>query len=82
MPELHRQGLELVVDLLDAADHLAAIPEEDVRRLLRDTADVLADLLKRDVPPPHAAIPDVAVPERKKTPPARRPAGRLNIEFG
>lgn len=61
MPELHKHGLELVVDLLDAADHLEAMPPEDVRRLLRDTADTLADLLKRDIAPPCAEIPNVAI---------------------
>lgn len=61
MPELHKHGLELVVDLLDAADHLEMMPQEEVRRLLRDTADVLADLLRRDIPPPRAEIPNVAV---------------------
>ncbi len=61
MPELHKHGLELVVDLLDAADHFDEMPPEDVRRLLRDAADCLGDLLKRDKPPPLAEIPNAAI---------------------
>jgi|EndMetStandDraft_4_1072995.scaffolds.fasta_scaffold881375_2 hypothetical protein len=50
MPELHRRGVELVVDLLDAADHIETWTHEEIRDLLRETAGVLGDLLKRDRP--------------------------------
>jgi hypothetical protein len=50
MPELHRRGVELVVDLLDAADQVDCMRQEELRSLLRETAQVLGDLLKRDIP--------------------------------
>ena len=50
MPELHRRGVELLVDLLDAADQVASMDQEELRSLLRETAKVLGDLLKRDIP--------------------------------
>ena len=51
MPELHARGVELVVELLDAADHVHNIKPNDLAALLRETAGVLGDLLKRDIPP-------------------------------
>ena len=50
MPQLHRHGVELVVDLLDAADHVEKLSTEDIRALLREAAVVLGDLLKRNKP--------------------------------
>jgi len=50
MAQLHARGLELVVDLLDAADQLEKMRHEEVRSLLRETAFLLGDLLKRDIP--------------------------------
>jgi hypothetical protein len=54
MPELHARGVELVVELLDAADHVHNIKPNDLAVLLRETAGVLGDLLKRDIPPSRA----------------------------
>jgi hypothetical protein len=53
MPELHARGVELVVELLDAADHVHNLNPNDLAALLRETAAVLGDLLKRDIPPPR-----------------------------
>jgi len=50
MPELHARGVILVVELLEAADHVARYKPEDVSALLRETAEVLGELLKRDIP--------------------------------
>jgi hypothetical protein len=50
MPELHARGVELVVDMLDAADHIDRMDTKDIAALLREAAAVLGDLLKRDVP--------------------------------
>ena len=50
MPELHARGVVLVIELLDAADHLDRYKKDEVVALLRETADVLSDLLKRDIP--------------------------------
>ena len=57
MPELHAQGVELVVNLLDAADHVDNMDRDEIRRLLRDAADVLGDLLRRDKPEGHSTAP-------------------------
>ena len=51
MTKLHMRGVELVVELLDAADRVNTMPPEEVRALLKETATVLGDLLSRDVPP-------------------------------
>jgi hypothetical protein len=62
MPELHAHGVELVVNLLDAADHLDNMAQEDIRWQLREAAVVLGDLLKRDKPerlPSDGALPDI-----------------------
>jgi hypothetical protein len=50
MPRLHAHGVELVVNLLDAADHVDNLTRDEIRDLLRDAAHVLSDLLKRDRP--------------------------------
>jgi hypothetical protein len=55
MPELHARGVELVIELLDAADHIHNLKPDDVATLLRETATVLGDLLKRDIPPARTA---------------------------
>jgi len=57
MAQLHARGVELVVDLLDAADHLEGLTPEDIRSLLRETASALADLLERDVPKERRSTP-------------------------
>jgi hypothetical protein len=51
MPVFHARGIELVVELLDAAEHIDRIPSAEVKALLEETAMILGELLKRDVPP-------------------------------
>lgn len=46
---LHLKGSQLVVDLLDAADHLDHIRREEHQALLRRAADTVAALLKQDI---------------------------------
>ena len=48
--KLHLRGVELVTDLLDAADHVERMRPEELKALLKETAHVLADLLARDAP--------------------------------
>ena len=55
MPELHARGVELVVELLDAADDVQNLKPDELAALLRETAAVLSDLLRRDIPPRRAA---------------------------
>ena len=52
MPELHARAVELVVELLDAADQFDRLKPEEVKALLLDSANVLGELLKRDIPAP------------------------------
>jgi hypothetical protein len=65
MPALHARGTELLVELLDAADQLDHMSREETRRLLLETAEVLGDLLKRDIPPPRPVVPYVAAQTSK-----------------
>lgn len=52
--QLHSRGVELVVELQDAADRADHLRPEEIRQLLLETATVLGELLKRDVPPERA----------------------------
>ena len=61
MPELHAQGVELVVNLLDAADHVDNMSHDEIRRLLRDAADALGGLLRRDQPATHSTDDPVPI---------------------
>lgn len=47
---LHQRGLELVVELLEAAEQLDRIGPLEHRALLQEAAQVMGDLLARDVP--------------------------------
>lgn len=48
--QLHSRGVELMVELQDAADRADQLSPEEIRQLLLETATVLGDLLKRDIP--------------------------------
>lgn len=48
--ELHQRGVDLLVTVMDAIDHQDKLEPSDVDWLLRETAQVLGELLKRDVP--------------------------------
>lgn len=47
---IHARGLELVVEMLEAADHLDQLTPQEHRALLQEAAQVMGDLLARDVP--------------------------------
>lgn len=47
---LHLKGSQLVVDLLDAADHIDRIERDEHRALLRRAAETVANLIKEDIP--------------------------------
>lgn len=51
--QLHQRGVDLLVDVMDAADHVEKFSHDDVRRILKEVADVLGELLKRDIPEEH-----------------------------
>jgi hypothetical protein len=47
---LHLKGSQLVVDLLDAADHIDNIRRDEHQALLRRAAETVAVLLQQDMP--------------------------------
>lgn len=47
---LHQRGVDLLVNVMDACDHLDKLSQEEIRMLLTEVAQVMGDLLKRDVP--------------------------------
>lgn len=47
MPQLHARGVDLVVDLLDASDHVERLTPREIRTLLREAASVLGELEAR-----------------------------------
>ena len=53
MPELHARGVVLVVELLEAAEPFDRYKRDDITALLHETAEVLGELLKRDIPGPR-----------------------------
>jgi len=52
--KLHQRGVDLLVNIMDAADHAETLTSDDMRSLLRETAHVLGELLKRDMPAPDS----------------------------
>lgn len=47
---LHQRGVDLLLNLQDALDHMDQLTERDVHGLLREMEAVLRELLARDVP--------------------------------
>lgn len=60
MPELHHRGVDLLVDVLDAVEHVERMSPAEVRELLTEIGVVLGQLLERDVPEGRreGAVPD------------------------
>jgi len=50
MPQLHQRGVDLLLNVMDAAEHVEKLSHDDMRRILKEVAEVLGPLLKRDVP--------------------------------
>lgn len=46
--QLHQRGVDLLVNVLDAADHIETLSSEEIRRLLKAVADVMGQILERD----------------------------------
>lgn len=46
--KLHQRGVDLLVNVLDAADHVEDLSPEEIRRLLKEVADVMGLILERD----------------------------------
>ena len=46
--ELPQRGVDLLVNVLDASEHIDQLTRDDIRRLLREVAEVLSQILERD----------------------------------
>ena len=45
---VHQRGVDLLVTVMDAADHTDQMSPEDIRRLLEEVAEVMSLMLERD----------------------------------
>src|SRR5690606_36126836 len=50
MARLHQRGVDLLLNVQMALDHLDELTPQEVREVLQETEIVLRDLLARDVP--------------------------------
>ncbi len=50
MPQLQARGVDLVVDLFDAAEHFERLTPSETKALLLEAANMLGKMLKRDIP--------------------------------
>jgi hypothetical protein len=53
---LHQRGIDLLVNVQDAADHVDSLTREDIRQILDETSVVLGRLLERDSPAASRSI--------------------------
>lgn len=47
--QLHQRGVDLLVNVLDSADHVEELTHDEMRRLLTEVAEVMSQILERDV---------------------------------
>jgi hypothetical protein len=52
LPLLHQRGVDLLIQVMDAKDHIDSLSREEIRKLLVEVSDVLMRLLERDIPAP------------------------------
>jgi Holliday junction resolvasome RuvABC ATP-dependent DNA helicase subunit len=46
--ELHQRGVDLLVNVMDAADNADQLTVDEIRRLLREVVEVMSLILERD----------------------------------
>jgi hypothetical protein len=46
--ELHQRGVDLLLNVMDSADHVEQLSPNDMRRLLTEVAQVVSLILERD----------------------------------
>ncbi|BCH22685.1 hypothetical protein MesoLjLc_24200 [Mesorhizobium sp. L-8-10] len=46
--QLHQRGVDLLVDVMDAADHVEQLTHDEIRRLLKEIIEVMSLMLERD----------------------------------
>lgn len=59
MAQLHQRGVDLLLNVQDALNHVERLSPKDIRDLLAETEIVLRDLLARDVPVPGGGSPGI-----------------------
>jgi hypothetical protein len=50
MPQAYQRGVDLLLNVMDAAEHVEKLSHDDMRRILKEVAEVLGELLNRDIP--------------------------------
>jgi hypothetical protein len=50
MPQLHQRGVDLLLNLMDAEEHLEALTQDELRHLIGEAVVVFGQLLDRDRP--------------------------------
>lgn len=48
--QVHQRGVDLLVNVLDAADNVDSLTRKEMRELLKEVGIVLGELLERDIP--------------------------------
>jgi hypothetical protein len=48
--QLHQRGVDLLLNVMDAAEHVEKLSHDEMHRILEEVAEVLGELLERDVP--------------------------------
>ncbi len=46
--QLHQKGVDLLVNVMDAADHVEQFSHDEIRLLLTEVAEVMGQILERD----------------------------------
>ena len=46
--QLHQKGVDLLVNVMDAADHVEQLSHDEIRLLLKEVAEVMGQILERD----------------------------------
>jgi hypothetical protein len=46
--QLHQRGVDLLVNVMDAADHVELLTHDEIRRLLKEVAEVMSLILERE----------------------------------
>lgn len=47
---LHQRGADLLVNLMDAEQHLDSMSQAELRELIHEAIDVFGKILERDIP--------------------------------
>lgn len=58
--QLHQRGVDLLVNVLDAADRAEQLAPSDVRELLKEVAQVIGQILEQDALIALNGLPDLA----------------------